>query len=314
MKTSIKNLILLSFFLSISFLIGCREERDNIGEVEEPQYSAYLTRVFEYTPAPGQFVNKLPEYAAGDTPASMAAKAEVAIAGGKEGLITLGGYGGYVVVGFDHTIENKSGRADFVVFGNAYNGNSEPGIVMVSVDSNKNGMPDDTWYELAGSEYNNAESIHNYAITYYRPDENKTPVPHSSLSYVTDATYIGWNAGEHGEGFIYKLEFHQQSYYPQWINQPELKFTGTRLPDNVTSTEGIYLLQSYEWGYADNVANNDSRAQLDIDWAVDAAGNKANLTGIDFVKIYTGVNQFNGRIGESSTEVSGVADLHLLQK
>ncbi len=67
-------------------------------------------------------------------------------------------------------------------------------------------------------------------------------------------------------------------------------------------------------GYADNVANNDSRAQLDIDWAVDAAGNKANLTGIDFVKIYTGVNQFNGRIGESSTEVSGVADLHLLQK
>ena len=314
MKTSVKNLILLSFLLSAAFLQGCSEENDGPGEIEEPKYSAYLTRVFEYTPAPGQFVNELPKYAEGDTPASMAVKAEAAIAGDKGGLISLGGYGGYVVVGFDHTIENKAGKKDFVVFGNAYNGNSEPGIVMVSVDSNKNGKPDDAWYELAGSEYNNAETIHRYAITYYRPDENKTPVPHGSLTYVTDATYIRWSAGEHGEGFIYKLQFHQQSYYPQWINQPELKFMGTKLADNVTVTDEIYMLQSYAWGYADNVANNDTGAQLDIDWAVDAAGNKANLAGIDFVKIYTGVNQFNGRIGESSTEVSGVADLHLLQR
>lgn len=305
--------MLSSLLLSAACLQGCSDGSDGTEEIEIPDYSAYLTRVFDYTPAPGQFVNKLPEFIEGDTPATMAKKAEAAIAGDKGGLITLGGYGGYVVVGFDHTIENKVGKTDFAVFGNAYNGNSEPGIVMVAVDGNKNGKPDDTWYELAGSEYNRAETTHQYAITYYKPDENKTPVPHETLTYVTDATYIQWSAGAYGEGFIYKIQFHQQSYYPLWIKQPELKFTGTRLPDNVTVTDGIYMLQSYNWGYADNMANNDSGAQLDIDWAVDAGGNKVNLAGIDFVKIYTGVNQFNGRIGESSTEVSGVVDLHLLK-
>ena len=48
---------------------------------------------------------------------------------------------------------------------------------MVSVDVNGNGLPDDEWYELAGSEYQKPSTIKNYEITYYRPDEAKTPVP-----------------------------------------------------------------------------------------------------------------------------------------
>ncbi len=265
MKTSVKNLILLSFLLSAAFLQGCSEENDGPGD-RRAEIFGLSHRVFEYTPAPGQFVNELPKYAEGDTPASMAVKAEAAIAGDKGGLISLGGYGGYVVVGFDHTIENKAGKKDFVVFGNAYNGNSEPGIVLVSVDSNKNGKPDDTWYELAGSEYNNAETIHRYAITYYRPDENKTPVPHGSLTYVTDATYIRWSACEHGEGFIYKLQFHQQSYYPQWINQPELKFMGTKLADNVT-----VRMRS--------ICSNPMRGDMPTMWPITTPEHSSILTG-----------------------------------
>lgn len=307
--------IILSVFLFTALLtVSCsKEEEGDRGGDPSGKLTPYITRVFEYRPAPGQFVNKLPEYIAGDTPETMAQKAEEAISGNKGGLISLGGFGGYVVVGFDHTIENIAGKTDFSVLGNAYAGNSEPGIVMVSVDSNKNGLPDDRWYELEGSEYHNKATIHDFQITYYRPDENKTAVPHETLSYVTDKTYIRWSSNGYGDGYLYKTEFHRQSYYPLWIDEEELHFAGSRLPDNQVISNGSYTLSQYDRGYADNVPNNQSNTQFDIDWAVDEQGNRVQLPGVDFIKIYTAVHQFNGVIGESSTEVSGIIDLHLLQ-
>ena len=59
---------------------------------------------------------------------------------------------------------------------------------------------------------------------------------------------------------------------------------------------------------------SSEKSSFKIDWAVDAAGNPVALPGIDFVKIYTGVNQFNGWLGECSTEVAGVTDLHLEER
>ena len=41
---------------------------------EEIEYSPYIARVYEYNPAPGQFVNKMPEYEEGDTYADMTRK------------------------------------------------------------------------------------------------------------------------------------------------------------------------------------------------------------------------------------------------
>lgn len=293
--------------------VSCSKDEGESEEVPTGRYSPYVTRVYEYRPAPGQFVNKLPKYETGDTPESMARKAEEAIRENRGGLISLGGFGGYLVAGFDHTIKNVAGKNDFSVLGNAHTGNSEPGIVMVSVDSNKNGLPDDRWYELAGSEYSNEGTIHDYRITYYKPDEDKTALPHETLSYVTDKTYIRWSNNRYEDGYLYKTEFHRQSYYPLWIDGEELRFAGSRLPDNQTIRDEVYTLFPYDWGYADNVPNNQSNIQFDIDWAVDEEGNQVQLPGIDFIKIYTAVHQFNGSIGESSTEVSGIIDLHLLQ-
>ena len=51
-------------------------------------------------------------------------------------------------------------------------------------------------------------------------------------------------------------------------------------------------------------------AMIDIDWAVDANGNAVKLPGVDFVRIYTGVNQTNGILGENSTEVVRVVNTH----
>lgn len=292
---------------------------------EEVAYSPYITRVHEYRPAPGQFVNELPEYSEGDTEESMRQKAEDCLAYNAGTMVTLGGYGGYIVVGFDHTIVNRPGEYDFKILGNAFystgaaggsGGSSEPGIVMVSADVNGNGIPDDAWYELAGSEYQKPSTIKNYEITYYRPDEAKTPVPGTDPS-ITDSTYVRWTDNQGGEGYLSKLTYHKQAYYPQWLSGETLSFQGTRLADNAVDESGngsYYVLYAYDWGYADNHPNDSEKSNFKIDWAVDAEGNPVHLQGIDFIKIYTGVNQFNGWLGECSTEVAGVTDLHIEEK
>ncbi len=292
---------------------------------EQVAYSPYITQVYEYRPAPGQFINEMPEYIKGDTEETMRQKVEDCLAYNARGTVSLGGYGGYVVVGFDHTITNRPGVCDFQILGNATYANSgieglvggacEPGIVMVSCDTNGNGEPDDVWYELAGSEYHKSETIKGYRITYTRPDEGKEPTA-SDKPNVTDATYIRWDDNESTTGYVAKNAFHKQSYYPLWLTDETLTFHGTRLPDNGIDKNGdgsSYFLTAYDYGYADNHPNASEQSHFDIAWAVNHKGESVQLSGIDFVKIYTGVNQYNGWIGECSTEVMGVTDLHLEQ-
>lgn len=242
-------------------------------------------------------------------------------------MITLGGYGGYVVFGFDHTIQNKAGICDFRVKGNAFmseanpnpsagiGGSCEPGIIMVSYDANKNGLPDDEWFEIAGSDYN--KSIKNYEITYYKPSANKEAVK-GELDWQADVEYIKWTDNQGNSGYKTKNIFNNQSYYPEWISQDKITFKGTKLPNNAvnegTLLEQFWMLYALDWGYADNYPNIDNKSAIDIDWAIDKNGNKVNLKGIDFVKVYTGVNQEAGWVGEVSTEVAGAEDLHLLNQ
>ncbi|MDD3063244.1 MAG: Ig-like domain-containing protein [Massilibacteroides sp.] len=295
--------------------------------------SPYIHKVYDFVPAPGQFTNALPQYNPGDTKEDMIRKVETAIANNAKEMISLGGFGGYVVFGFDHLVENISGKYDFKILGNAFystsnpngeakkeGGSCEPGIVMVSYDANDNGEPDDAWYELAGSEYNRSGTIKNYDITYHKPDENKTPAPDntytdgSSTPYLTDTTYIKWTDNHGGQGYISRNMFHTQSYYPQWIDASQMMFRGTRLTDNYVDESGkrkYYVGYAYHWGYTDNHPDNDDRSGFNIEWAVDENGNQVSLPGIHFIKVYTGVNQYNGWIGEVSTEITGAEDLHL---
>lgn len=51
---------------------------------------------------------------------------------------------------------------------------------------------------------------------------------------------------------------------------------------------------------------------FNLDWAVDAAGNKVSLQAVDFVKVYTGQNSPGDTLlGEVSTEVRGAMDLNM---
>jgi hypothetical protein len=71
------------------------------------------------------------------------------------------------------------------------------------------------------------------------------------------------------------------------------------------------VLYASHWGYADNQPNTDARSGFSIEWAVDADGHPVALPGIHFVKVCTGVNQYCGWLGETSTEIAGAEDLHL---
>lgn len=290
---------------------------------EEVEYSPYIAHVVEYCPAPGQFINEMPKYDEGDTYADILQKAEESISGTNDIMISLGGYGGYVTFSFDHTVINVEGEKDFRIWGNAFyeltnpdakGGSAEPGIVMVSYDSNCNGLPDDQWYELAGSEYYNRETIHGYSITYFRPDPNHIGEEDNS-GYLIDTTYIPWQDSNGDYGYIAKNSFHSQSYYPLWVNDDQLTFNGSLLAQNgidISGTGRYYVLYAYDWGYVDNHPNDfEDLNSFDIGWAVDSEGNSVNLPGADFIRVYTGLNQYCGWLGETSTEISRASDLHI---
>ena len=109
-----------NYFLSAAFcvalalgVVSCSSDNSEPEIPEEPEpeipekhegATAYITKVFDYMPAVGQFTNVLPKYEEGDTQETMNQKVLEAIGNDEGGMITLGGFGGYVVVGFDHTI------------------------------------------------------------------------------------------------------------------------------------------------------------------------------------------------------------------
>ena len=121
----------------------------------------WLTRVYQYRPAPGQFINTMPVARVGEPVDSVLSRCQASICGRVDtitqtihgelvtridtvwaaSMISLGGYGGYVIVGFDHPVVNMH-TYDFEIQGNAFvsereshGGSSEPGIVMVGVDT-----------------------------------------------------------------------------------------------------------------------------------------------------------------------------------
>ena len=259
--------------------------------------SQYIQAVDEYVPAPGQFVNTLPEATADDTPATMAQKCTELLAGGAGQLVTLGAWGGYITFHFDHPVANIEGEKDFAVWGNANLNGAEPAIVMVSQDTNGNYLPDDEWFELRGSEYDNPQTVHHYELTYtYAPMAD-----------------IPWTDNQGATGTVPRNGFHKQEYFPLWLAAGEtLTFRGALLPSNVSMQGANYLLAAYGYGYADNTPNGDADAcAMDIGWAVDDNGQPVHLGYIDFVRCYTAMNQVCGWIGETSSEITGAEDLHL---
>ena len=279
--------LLLFFFISM-LLVSC-------GSEEQPKSSAYITNVFDYVYAPGQH-------------ALLAKKTDVTNFIGEptndKSWLYLGGFGGYVVAGFDHNVVNGDGF-DFEVY--ALKGASpEPGVVYVMEDKNGDGLPNEIWYELKGNQF--ANSKRNYWVRYYKA--------------VSDSANITWKDSENKHGELisgYGSNYSAAWWWPFTISD-SITFKGTRLPDaydNESSGGSQYWVvppDRFTWGYAKNLDGTDYDSTLgankfDISNAVDSLGNPVNLSNIRFIKIQTAVFQQAGWLNEVSTEVRGAKDL-----
>ena len=271
--------------------------------------SPNVAKVLSYLPAPGQYINE--NYTA-TTMQEACAFALTRIKDGK--YVSLGGFGGSLVVGFDHSIASD-GDYNFAVKNSVYSNYSEPGIVWVMQDENGDGLPNDTWYELKGSEYGLDCTVQDYAVTYYRPSTPGKPV--------------SWTDNHGGSGCVdYLVAYHKQDYYyPLWVKENVYTLRGTRLEarNYDKSQTGTYWINpDYGWGYADNYSPVDMLPEratgitagcnhFKIADAVTFDGKPANLQYIDFVKVQTGLNAKSGWLGELSTEVMDVIDFNLVK-
>ena len=263
------------------------------------QAQTQRVEVVEYHPAPGQFVNILPEGDASASHEEMCRRCEEQMEDGN--MVHLGAYGGYMTVKFDHPVQNKRG-SDFRIVGNGlYNidyplgGTFEPGIVYVGVGDD---VKTCKWYELAGSEYYTRE-VHDFSITYRKPTAESGE--HQQLHSTYD-NYIGWSCKwtdgngtqRDSTGYHMKLDYHQQNYWPQWENKDELTFHGGRLPNNAKDESGkgsLWILYRYAedaYGYADASLATDPYSTFDLDWAVDDNGNAVSLDHCDFIRVMAG--------------------------
>ena len=282
-----------------------------------------VNKVYEYMPAPGHQVNGY--VIVGDfihdgaTMEEACAKALQHFQ--NQWSVSLGGQGGYLIAGFDHSVENSGGDYDLVIRSNPFSYQSEPGIVWVSQDVNGDGLPNDPWYELAGSEYGTDNETLEYAITYYKPAWAKSATPWLDCFGQTDKVpnMAMWNTHDY--------------YWQDWVgghpvdvrgrvsSTVEHTYFGSRLKDTHTYEAGYTMEYPFDWGYADNLGS-DYFKNPDFDESIPMGyykicnartwdGQPANLQYIDFVKVQTGQTGYSPNLGEISTEVYAIFDYHI---
>lgn len=246
--------------------------------------------------------------------------------------VSLGAFGGFIEFEFVGGITNDEKNPygiDFVIYGNAFNGNPEAGAVQVSEDGT-------TWYELAGSNYYNGN------FTYTSPTSGYSNVysgtqRNTSVVYTknTDVSRVYASlAGNTSVAFGPAAWFPLTTNFTAFANDPTggahcgnisvnlsgntLTFTGiTAVADSNTNAD-------YAFGYADvtpigspsqygeamNPYDTDRTGGdgFDLEWAVDiSTGLPVDVTGKTFhyVRVYSAVLNLD-RFGETSTEVTGI--------
>ena len=273
-------------------------EPENIHFREVKEESSYISNhCFSFIPAPGQFIRFNQNQTAED--ARKQIQATLDNGGGEGWMASLGAWGGYFILGFDHSVKNNhDGEADFDMVGNPLGKYwCECGVVWVSQDENGDGKANDTWYELKGSETGKPGITQRYALKYYRPTQEKTDV----LSIDNDGNL----------SFLARNAYHPDSgYYPWFMKEEYYILTGTCL-GNQFKTEGLETNWGFDWGYVDNI--NDP-VGFRIDNAIQQDGTPAKLEYIDFVKCHTAQMGQGAAVGKVSTESSAAIDVRLRAK
>lgn len=239
--------------------------------------------------------------------------------------VSLGAAGGYIQMDLASPIydlaTNKYG-VDFIVYGNAFNGNPEAGAVKVF--GYKAGDTTGAWYDLAGSLYYDSISKNNATVSYKR------------IASGTDAGI--WYKINNGSWTKFTTNTAwwpdtTKGYGNTWGSVDGVTWDQTN--DIITYT-GVSLVKDtdttndYQFGYFDvhvngsdygtalnpyTITNTDKGGDgFDIAWAVDSNGAPAGLSHITKVRVYTAAAlTSNGTafttpsiFGETSAEFCGI--------
>ncbi|GAG32932.1 unnamed protein product, partial [marine sediment metagenome] len=191
----------------------------------------FATTVIDYTPAPGQFIN-FSDF--NDVSRALGPPSGGGIGSAdNSSLVSLGGFGGSITLGFDHTVINDPRNPDgldFIVFGNAFFNGMDPqirfaecGHVEISLDANANGQADDPWYLIPGS-------------------------------HITGAAQWETRTWQRTQSFPGNVKYPDETNYPGW---PDSYTTDAyRLPSvfEATLISNPDPLNEFTWGYADHTA------------------------------------------------------------
>lgn len=254
--------------------------------------------------------------------------------------VSLGALGGYIEFEFAKGIANNSNNpygVDFVVYGNAFNGNPEAGAVQVSEDGKK-------WYELAGSMYYDGNfnyvgtkvankfsaaytgTLNNATVEYVKGDSAITVgLKNASGNYVIPASgttlpYFGPTGW-----FPATDKYPQGDAHDNTGSNVTVSHTANNLAfSGITAIQDYNTTATYAFGYADVTPNGSPATYgdavnpyitektggdgFDLEWAVDPATKlPINVNGKTFhyVRVYSAVLD-NATFGETSTEVCGI--------
>lgn len=260
-----------------------------------PGPSRFATVVHDYDPAPGQWI--------GDPEFNNPARALGAPIGGGtlfadlSKLVSLGGFGGSIVLGFDRTIWDHPWNAfgmDCIVFGNALHVGLNPnvrfgeaGVIEISRDLNRNGLPDDPWYLIPGSSLPDPLGQRQNGH-YLLPEDPFAEPPLVNPFTNGDEAWFGYadlspvlRLGDtDGDNLIEDPDADPDLFYAT--------------PDDPLAV-GI-------------TAGSGGGDAFDIAWAIDpVTGAPANLEGFDFIRITTAVDSQLIALGEVSVELGGVS-------
>ncbi|MDR1095693.1 MAG: bacterial Ig-like domain-containing protein [Spirochaetaceae bacterium] len=204
--------------------------------------------------------------------------------------------------------DTGSARSNATITGNGFESWHEPGIVWVQADDNGNGIPDEMWYEVKGSEDTGNPNLitRRYALTYFRVKDAEPP-PNQYGQIIRTIYWVdqrgrvgiiggGWpTSGTNGEGRnggIHGVD-------GDWIT-----FTGTILRDSADRLNLNGAGNGSMSGYVDIYTPADKQVcKVDVKNAIKADGTPAETGSFRFIKVQTAFFDYGNGFGETSTEI-----------
>ena len=187
--------------------------------------------IYAFMPAPGQFTNEGANTGGwGDAYVSGSTGLKSMVNDLSTTGVSLGYFGGSIVLDMGENIQDSSTNpygVDFIVYGNAFKNNSEPGCIQVAPDADGDGLPD-KWYDIAGSLHYNADTDWDAEYTYTNPYPSDDAATTCPAAGTTDTTTIANNNVDYTctpaensgatSGSVVFNTFHRHAWFPLWAN------------------------------------------------------------------------------------------------